>query len=332
MHMALDTDKMSAALRNKSIDLAAGRLLITDFRNTEQEKDLTKQPNCGGFGRIRHFRRHGSPGWPQNPLPIDPAAHKLGYAPGDLLLTQAFQNACCNWRCWYCFVPFNLLSANPKHSSWLTPGEILDLYQREAEQIPVIDLTGGQPDMTPEWVPWMMREISKRGLAEKTYLWSDDNLSTDYFWRHLSTEDINLIRNYRNYGKVCCFKGFNPDSFVFNTKAEPALYAQQFALFKRYAELKIDIYGYATFTTSQERGISTDMADFCDRLQEISTNLPLRIAPLEVRPFTPTKSRMDVQHEKALKLQWSAIECWKSELQRRFDTKLLSAPVWTISL
>jgi len=77
--MTLNTNKMSAALRSRTIDLAAGRLLITNFRDTEQEKDLTKPPNCNGFGRIRHFRRHGSPGWPQNPLPIDPAAHRLGY-------------------------------------------------------------------------------------------------------------------------------------------------------------------------------------------------------------------------------------------------------------
>jgi len=33
-----------------------------------------------------------------------------------------------------------------------------------------------------------MKELNCRGLAEQTYLWSDDNLSTDYFWRFLSAE------------------------------------------------------------------------------------------------------------------------------------------------
>lgn len=330
--MILPTDKISATLRSKAIDLEGGRLLLTNFRGTEQEKDLTKQPNCSGFGRIRHFHRHGSEGWPPNPLPIDPAAHKLGYAPGDLVMTQAFQNAVCNWRCWYCFVPFNLLSANPKYSTWMTPREMLDLYEREPEQLRVIDLTGGQPDLTPEWVPWMMRELSRRGLAEKTYLWSDDNLSTDYFWRHLSAEDVRLVGGYRNYGKVCCFKGFSSTSFTFNTKADPGLFTRQFSLFRKYADLGIDLYAYATFTTDQEGGIVTEMAEFCDRLQVINSNLPLRVVPLEIRAFTPTKARIHAEHERALRLQWAAVECWRFELHRRFAPKLLSSPIYEIPL
>ena len=62
----------------------------------------------------------------------------------------------------------------------------------------MIDLTGGQPDLTPEWVPWMIQEIRARGLEDTVYLWSDDNLSTDYFWRYLSTNDIDLVRNAKH--------------------------------------------------------------------------------------------------------------------------------------
>src|SRR5688572_18884496 len=79
-------------------------------------------------------------------------------------------------------------------------------------------------------------------LEEKIYLWSDDNLSNDYFWQFLMPEDIELIGTYRNYGKVCCFKGFDSASFSFNTKAAPELFDQQFRLFKRYLGLGIDIY------------------------------------------------------------------------------------------
>lgn len=332
MSRFLDTEKMSVQLRQKSIDVTNRRILVTDFRNTEQAEDFTKPPNCDGVGRIRHFRRHGSLGWPSNPLPIDPALHKLGGEPADILMTQAFQNASCNWRCWYCYVPFSLLSANPKSSRWVSPDDLLDFYERDSHQLRVFDLSGGQPDLTPEWVPWMMRALSSRGLSTTTYLWSDDNLSNDYFWRYLSREDIALIKSYKNYAKVCCFKGFNSTSFAFNTRADPILYKQQFELFKKYCDLGIDLYGYATFTTPEESNIEGDMADFCDRLQSISQNLPLRVVPLEIRPFTPTKARIQADQERSLKLQWTAIECWKTELARRFSKELLDRPIYDILL
>src|SRR5690606_36319878 len=127
-----------------------------------------------------HFRREASPGWPPNPLPIDPASKILGITAADLLRAQVFQNASCNWRCWYCFVPFSLLGANEALSGWLSASELIDLYLNESSRPRVIDLSGGQPELVPEWVPWMMRELTDRGLEREVYLWSDDNLSNDY--------------------------------------------------------------------------------------------------------------------------------------------------------
>ena len=59
----------------------------------------------------------------------------------------------------------------------------------------------------------MMSELKTRHLESEVYLWSDDNLSNDYFWRFLSEEERELVSTYRHYGKVCCFKGFNAESF-----------------------------------------------------------------------------------------------------------------------
>ena len=44
----------------------------------------------------------------------------------------------------------------------MTPGELVELYLDEPEPPPMIDLTGGQPDLTPEWVPWTMEELAGR--------------------------------------------------------------------------------------------------------------------------------------------------------------------------
>jgi hypothetical protein len=173
--MKIDTAAFSAKLRAKSIDIQRQKLLVTNYHGSKQEKDLSEPANCKGFGRIRHFRRSTTNGWPENPLPIDPAAAKLGLPRENVLFAQVFQNAACNWRCWYCYVPFDLLGANEKRAAWLSCGELLDLLETEANPPRVIDLSGGQPDLTPEWVPWMMKELQNRNLAESTYLWSDDN-------------------------------------------------------------------------------------------------------------------------------------------------------------
>ena len=149
----INTESVSSHLRGRSIDLNGKRLLMTKFVGTNQEKDLTEPANCAAFGRIRHFRRDTGAGWPPNPLPIDPARRALALPPMDMLRAQVFQNAACNWRCWYCYVPFEMLSANPRYADWVSPSALVDLYLDQPEPPFVIDLTGGQPDLVPEWVP-----------------------------------------------------------------------------------------------------------------------------------------------------------------------------------
>ena len=316
--VSIKTDDVSESLRSSSINLDEQKLLITNYVGTQQEKDLTVPPNCGGYGRIRHFYRETSEGWPSNPLPIDPAAKALGVQSTDLLKAQVFQNASCNWRCWYCYVPFNLLSANQKHSGWLSCEDLVDLYLAETERPVVIDLSGGQPDLVPEWIPWMMRVLKERGLAEQVYLWSDDNLSNDYFWKYVTTEDRQLVASYQNYGKVCCFKGFDRQSFAFNTKAAPELFDRQIKLFKRSVDLGIDVYGYATFT-SPEKPKQETMSEFLDALQEIGSEIPLRVIPLEIQEFSPSNQRsLEQVHQDAMRYQHLAISFWTNEMRRRF--------------
>jgi uncharacterized Fe-S cluster-containing radical SAM superfamily protein len=316
--MAINTQALSERYREQSIDLYGKRLLITNFHNTDQEKDLSEPPNARGFGRVRHFRRVTTAGWPPNPLPIDPTCRALGLPTVDNIRAQAFQNASCNWRCWYCFVPFDLLAANRRYSDWLSPAELIDLYLNQDDPPRIIDLTGGQPDLVPEWIPWMMNELRKRGLDQSTYLWSDDNLSNDYLWRFLSDDELELIANYKNYGRVCCFKGFDVESFSFNTGAEPELFDKQFDLLKRLLSIRVDLYAYATITTPSTTDLSDHMRRFVDRLQNLDEKLPLRTVPLEIQLFTPMIKRLDETKTRALKNQWIAVEAWLKELDNRF--------------
>jgi hypothetical protein len=214
----------------------------------------------------------------------------------------------------------------------LTPAELLDLYLADPEPPPMIDLTGGQPDLTPEWVPWMIEELARRDLTGKVYLWSDDNLSNDYFWRYLTDDQRAVIRNYRNYGRVACFKGIDRESFAFDTAADPALYDAQFDLFRGFVAFGLDMYAYTTFTTPNMDRARAVLSDFVDRLRRIHPLLPLRTVPLEVSVFTPVQSRIDSRCEAAMANQYTIASYWQEELPRRYSASELSTNICDVNM
>lgn len=328
----IPTDEFSAQLRERAVRLDSGELLVSTFTGSGQEADLTDPPNCSGVGRVRHFHRVTSPGWPENSLPIDPARAFLGTGPADTIKAQVFQNAVCNWRCWYCYVPFNMLAGDEKCSAWVTPRQLVDEYLGLPDRPPMIDLTGGQPDLVPEWVPWTMTALADVGASESVYLWSDDNLSNDYFFRYLSQETRTMIAEYPGYGRVCCFKGFDEQSFAFNTKASPDLFERQFVLFSNLLAAGLDLYAYATFTTPNGDDVPQLMSAFIDRLQRITEALPLRLIPLEIDEYGPVTPRLKDVHRASMENQQRAVEAWVSELQRRFTPADLALPITDVPL
>ena len=329
---AIDTEKVSTTLRRKGIDLDTKRVSITNFLGSDQEKDFTDPSNCNGFGRVRHFKFSTSENWVNNPLPILPAAKALGLKPDSTIRAQVFQNSICNWRCWYCFVDFSLLKGDEKHSSLLTADELVDLYLKEPNPPPMIDLSGGQPDLTPEWVPWMMEALTKRGLEDKVYLWSDDNLSNDYLWRYLSSSQIETMLKYKLYSRVSCFKGIDEKSFSLNTKADPKLFVNQFDLCDRLIETGFDLYGYITLTAETSTDFETAVPKFLDQLQNKNQMFPLRVVPLEVKMYHPLAPRMNETFEDMMKGQYPALEVWNKELEKRFTREQLNLPITEIPL
>lgn len=331
----IDTQRFAARLRARAIDVEGGRVLISRLAGSGQEADLTVPANCNGYGRVRHFRMATAEGWPGNPLPIAPACRALGITSVPELMTAlVFQNAACAWRCWYCFVPEELLAADPNYSAWFTADELVALYRQIPDAPRIIDLSGGSPDLVPEWTPWMMRALADAGLADSTYLWTDDNLSTTYLFDALSPADLKLVQSYRNYGRVCCVKGFDARSFAFNTRAAPEDYARQFQILRRVLALGLDVYGYVTLTSPHDDGIGQGVGDLVDRLQEIDPNFPLRVIPLRIQIFTPVEQRLtrDSNRERSLAVQEEAIAAWTSELDRRFPADLRSLSVCDVPL
>jgi hypothetical protein len=167
-----------------------------------------------------------------------------------------------------------------------------------------------------------MDALEAAGLAEATYLWSDDNLSTDYVFTKLSDAQRERLTAYRNYGRVCCFKGFDAASFAFNTTAQPEDYDAQFERFGRYLDLGLDLYGYVTLTGPDVAAAARGVPTLLDRLQSLDPNLPLRVIPLEIGNFSPTRERDarggQARFEAAAPVQEAAIAIWMNELERRY--------------
>lgn len=327
----IDTSAFAKTMRDRIVRPQTREILISRFTDSGQAIDLTDPPNCEGLGRIRHFQRMTPEGWPPNPLPIDPAARALGRPTQDLLLAQVFQNAACAWRCWYCFVPFEMLTGSETRASWKSADQLVTLYQKEITRPDVIDLSGGSPDLTPEWIVWMMDALEAQGLRQNTYLWSDDNLSTDYVFTDLTEAQRERLRSYPQYGRVCCFKGFDAPSFAFNTGARPEEFGEQFRRFKLYLELGLDLYGYVTLTGQDVEAARIGIPKFLDRLQTVHSNLPLRVVPLCIGDFSPTRERAQRgeqdRFEVADAVQATAIAVWNAEMERRFPEALRACPI-----
>jgi uncharacterized Fe-S cluster-containing radical SAM superfamily protein len=321
----IDTARFSMQLRRRGIEPNQKRILLTRFSGSKQESDFTIPTNCSGFGRVHHFKRKPLPDWIPNPLPIDPAAKALRLGSLDLIEAQVFQNAICSWRCWYCFVDFELLSGDPRFSEFKTADELIDLYLSETARPNLIDLSGGQPDLVPEWSLWFVESLAKRGLQDAVYLWSDDNLSNDYLWRYLAPNEVDRLAHAPNYGRVGCFKGYDEHSFSFNTKATPDLFPQQFILMRRLVDAGFDVYGYATFTTDDTNHLHAKMANFVDQMQErVHPLFPLRTVPLKILSFTPTLDRVQQPQETALRAQQEALAAWSEELKKRYSPSQLA--------
>jgi uncharacterized Fe-S cluster-containing radical SAM superfamily protein len=312
----IDTDAISSVLRERMIDTSARAISLTNFHRSEQSEDLTHPPNAEGFGRIHRFELEAFDDWPSNPLPIEPALRALGLGEQAHLDAQIFQSSGCNWRCWYCFVPFKDLSAN--RGELVAVADMVDWDLAAHAQPHAVDLTGGQPDLTPEWTVWYLEELERRG-ADEVYVWSDDNLSTDYLWRFLSDEQRDYLGGHPRYGRACCIKGYDQQSFAFNTLAAPELFERQFALLDRLQRTTaIDYYVYLTITTPTTDDLGSAMGSLLDRLMKVHEYLPLRCVPLKVLEWGPVTPRLKPPQRTALENQMAAVAAWEAELEVRF--------------
>lgn len=326
----LSAQNLAERLRKKSFDRRTKTIRMTKFPGSDQATDLLLPPNCGGFGRIHHFRFEPDPKWITDPLPTHPACKYLGLPVTDVLLAQVFQLSACNFRCWYCFIDFSLLSADPKHSEMATPKQLLQMMLDEKVNSQVIDLSGGQPELVPEYVLWFLETRKELGLEQSHFVWSDDNLSIDYTWRYLNEEEIVFMAQAPGFARVGCLKGYDVESFTFNTRADGKLFDRQIELLGRFVRAGFDQYGYITITTMNTDDLQSKMARLLDEIQNrVHPNFPLRIVPLRIFGFNANANRYNLQAEEN---QFRALEAWLAEMQRRFSATELATPITEVNI
>ncbi len=328
--MKTNTQDLAKILRKKSVNLENKSCLMANLKGTKQEKDLSLPVNCRGFGRIHHFRTVPESRWISDPLPTLPASKYLGIPTTEILLAQVFQLATCNFRCWYCFVDLNLRSAHLKHSSFLTAKELFGYMLEEKIKTRVIDLSGGQPDLVSEYVLWFLKARAEMGLEKEYFIWADDNLSTDYLWHYLSRNDIEYMVKTPGFSRVGCLKGFDPESFAFNTGADKKLFNRQIELLGRLVETGFDQYGYITLTTLNLDNLENKVAELFDKIQNrVHPNFLLRIVPLKILRFNANNNRYI---QRAEENQYYVLDAWQAELQKRFSKSQLNIPIMEVSL
>lgn len=311
-------------MRGRLIRPDERRVLIARLGDTRESEDDCTRVNCQGFGRVRRFDQFSMHLRSDPSVPAKP--HYRGLPPVAPFETQVFQIGGCNWACWYCFVDDELLEGDAGRGRFMTAEEMVDLYLAEPDRPAVLDLSGGQPDLVPEWCLWTMRALEDRGLRGRVHVWIDDNLSGSFMRRYLTADEIAYMAGFPLHSRVGCFKGFSPASFALNTKANPRVFYRQFDVMGDLIRDGFDMYAYATFTAEPTPRLAQEMSDFVDRLQAVHENLPLRTIPLEITPFTAVHDRSAGAGTPWIDYQHHAVLAWEEELARRFDPDSLTAP------
>lgn len=332
MNNVIDVDRFGAALRKSLINLENHSVLISKLDQSDQAVDI-HDINSDGFGRIWHKSVIPETKWGEVVLPHYPAAWKLDISIEEASVIQVYQLAGCNYRCWFCYVDYSLLKADIKKGSYFTADELISKYEATNPKAKVIRLSGGQPDLVPEWCLWIMKALEARNLHKSTYLWIDDNLSSYYAWEYLSSADIDYMLTYKNFGRVGCIKGIDQEAFAYNTKAPKEHFDRQIDVLGKMVKTGFDMYVYLIMTVESTSNLKDRISLLLDKLQNIHPNLPLRVSPLKIKPFSPTVGRMNLDQQVSLEAsQFVTLSVWNNLIGERFSKEQLMQKCYQVSI
>lgn len=318
-------------MRQALFDPSTRSVRLAVLEGSDESADTYTRVNCEGLGRLRIFRHQsmilnsGSNLVPKRRLfrTIEPC---------DEYATQCFQLAGCNWACWYCFVDDALLRADGNRSRLIPVSEMIDLFLSTPMPHPILDLSGGQPELVPEWALWSMQELDAKGLRGRVHVWVDDNLSGSYMERFCTQEDIEYMASFPLHSRTGCFKGLDDLSIRTNTASRGASLGLQLRVAEQLISRGFDTYFYLTLLGPFEGGARSAATNFVGRLKDVHPLLPLRVVPLEIRNFRAVSERVGMTRESERRRQYEALRAWEEALAESYTSEQLMLPYESIRL
>ena len=299
------------------------------YKTLEEKKALNI--NLNDFGRIRNFKRKKFDDWNSDPIPMDIISKKLNIEKMDNIDVQMIEVAKCNLHCWWCYLPDEIRNINKKYMNWFSAAELLDMIVTENKECKCIYISGGNPELVPELIYDIMKELEKRNLSDKIFLWSDDVLSTDYLV-NFDSKKLNYMIKYKNYAKICCLKGFDPSSYQFNTLINKCEFDNQLVRLEKYIKLGFDVYCYVIFTCENIINAEEKIDAFIKKLQKISYYLPLRVVPIKIEKFSSVLLRLNNERENSIKNQYEILKIWNKKIKKIYSNDEIKMNISDIKL
>jgi len=316
--------KMSEIIQKKHDQLIAGAkkyYVLKDYSGTYIEKQMIKEekmiyPIFRVFEAARPEKnrklnidpRHAFDQY--NDSVMDYAsiiASKLNKAWQKYNRLISFQIPLCPNDCWHCFLPKELYIDSGKNDyryEEISAKSIIEnfLDQRESDlrqnkYSNVLRITGGEPFLLPELIRDCLEILKNKNLEKEVFIWTETNLEPfmgddEAF---MDSEDnkqiLEELGKYNNFLVHPCFHGLDAEEFNMITGKDYSISLEShIKALKRLLDSGIDIYPTIGSNTTNPKNLN----DFFEKLKELHSNLPLRVALIEYRcDYEPIRERLE---------------------------------------
>ncbi len=251
----------------------------------------------------------------------------------------------CPNDCWHCYVPKELYENAECRSALLTAQEIVDKFldQQSADKSQgkhsnVLRITGGEPFLLPKLILECLQYLREKGHENKVFLWTETNLEPFIgeegraFMDH--GENLEILRqlsSFRNLAVHPCFHGLNEEEFkVITGKDYRVTLDQQVNGLKRLVDASIDVFP----TFGSNVCDPSNIKEFFDKLREVHSNLPLRVALVEYKvDYEPVPKRLEEENRKPkLHSRFANLRIWNKLLLKQYGIGYAMIPRHFVSV
>lgn len=270
------------SVRDHVYRVSDGAVLFANLLDTQEAADSCHQINHGGFGRIRIFKNFSFH------IETDILERRKFFRLSsegewcDQFQTQVFQIGVCPFRCRYCFVDRENLDGTNPNSSFFKPTDILQMFLESWPNICNLDLSGGSPDLCPEFLFELLTEIERINLKGKVTIWVESNLDIRYYSK-FPLDKINYISTFPNFHLLCSLKGWNTSSVAYNTR-NTASFDKQLDGLGFFIQHNFPLSVYLVFI-GQKIADYNEVVTLFQQLYHISHELPEYCVPLYIKKF-----------------------------------------------